>query len=165
MADIVLDTDALADLLAQYFGHTDRGRGRFADSKWLSVAAAHEINRARDRAAVGVLRDLVIASCLAFVEVVRKWDVLAQGRFHPWQLKAFLQQPPEWFSVSPVDEDLVEYFLEVPAEVLMPGGKREVVEWTDAVHVATVLSRGDTSLFHTRDHRLRQVERLVGRVI
>jgi hypothetical protein len=165
MADIVLDTDALADFLAQYFGPADRGRGRFAATQWLSEAAAREINRIRDRAAGGVLRDLVIASCLAFVEVVRKWDALAQDRFHPWQLKAFLQQPPEWFSVSPVDEDLVEYFLGVPAEVVMPGGKSEVVEWTDAVHVATVFSRGDASIFHTRDHRLRRIERLVGRVV
>jgi hypothetical protein len=164
VADLVLDTDALADFLAQYFGPTGRGQGRFTASAWLSEEAARQINSIRDRSLGGVLRDLVIASCLAFVEVVRKWESLSRGRFQPWQLKAFLQQPPEWFSVAPVDEDLLESFLDVPGRVLMRGGDQQNVEWTDAVHVATVLSRSN-ALFRTQDRRLRQIEQLAGRVV
>jgi predicted nucleic acid-binding protein len=165
MPDIVLDSDALADFLAQYFGPAERGREAFVAGDWLSSQAAQEINRIRDHSLRGSLRHLVIASSLAFVEVVRKWDSLSKARITPWQLKAFLQQPPEWFSIAPVDEDLVEPFLDVPAEVAMPGEQQRPVEWTDAVHVATVFSRGDSALFHTRDRRLRRIERLAGRVV
>jgi hypothetical protein len=165
MADLVLDTDALADFLAQFYGATSRGQGRFTASDWLSEAAAREINRIRDQATSGRLRDLLIASCLAFVEVVRKWGALARGRFQPWQLKAFLQAPPEWFSVAPVDEDLVESFLEVPGQVVLPGVQQVAVEWTDAVHVATVFSRANQALFRSQDRRLRQVEQLAGRIV
>jgi hypothetical protein len=159
MADLVLDTDALADFLAQYFGTTRRGQGRFTDSDWLSVAAAREINRIRDSAR-GSLSDLVIASCLAFIEIVRKWDALAKQRFHPWQLKAFFQDPPEWFSVAPVDEDLVESFLDVPAQV-----RQQPIEWTDAVHVATVFSRGRNARFRSQDQRLGRIPELSNRLI
>jgi hypothetical protein len=165
MADLVLDTYALADFLAQFFGPTSRGQGRFTASDWLSEAAAREINRIRDQATTGSLRDLVIASCLAFVEIARKWDALSKQRFQPWQMKAFLQVPPEWFSVAPVDEDLVESFLEVPAQVIMPGGQQMTVEWTDAVHVATVFSRTKRALLRSQDRRLRQIEQLTERVI
>src|SRR4051812_24658845 len=98
MPDIVLDTDAMADFLAQYFGPAERGRKSFQESDWLSAQAAREINRIRDQMnATGALHHLVIASCFAFVEIVRKWDELTKQRFEPWQLKAFLQQPPPWF--------------------------------------------------------------------
>lgn len=165
MGDLVLDTDALADFLAQFYGLTSRGQGRFRGDQWLSDAAAREINRIRDHAQTGRLGDLLIASALAFVEVVRKWNSLARGRFQPWQLKAFLQSPPEWFSVAPLDEDLVDCFLDVPAYVLMPDGQQEAIEWTDAVHVATAFSRSGTALFRTRDRRLVQIPQLADRLV
>ena len=40
MADLVLDTDALADFLAQFYGPTNRGQGRFEGDQWLSADAA-----------------------------------------------------------------------------------------------------------------------------
>jgi hypothetical protein len=166
MPDIVLDSDALADFLAQYFGPANRGRGAFSASVWLSAEAAREINRICQRYHGGApLTYVVIASSLAFVEVVRKWDTMAQTRFHPWQLMAFLQEPPPWFSVAPLDEDLVEFFLDVPGEVEMPDHQRRPIEWTDAVHAATSFSRGDSCLLRTQDTRLRCIERLAGRLV
>jgi hypothetical protein len=107
----------------------------------------------------------VVASCLGFVETVRKWTTLSKGRFQPWQMKAFPQAPPEWFSVAPVDEDLIESFLDVLSFVIMPNDQELPVEWTDAVHVVTVFSRSNQALFRTRDRRLRQIEQLANRVI
>jgi hypothetical protein len=106
-------------------------------------------------------RDLVIASTLAFVELARKWDRLAGGRFQPYQLHAFLAAPPGWFTIDPVDEDLVEFFFRLPASVLMGSGRQESIEWTDAVHAATALSH-DTPpmrcLLAVEDQRIRRIE-------
>jgi hypothetical protein len=164
MASIVLDTGPFADFLGQYFGPAQRGLLPFIGGWSLSEKAAGSINRiVRSFQAEEPARYLVIASTFAFVEVARKWDRLADGRFQAYQLRAFLEAPPGWFSVDPVDEDLVEFFFRLPASVLMESGKPESIEWTDAVHAATTLSH-DTS--HTRcllaveDQRIRRIELL-----
>jgi hypothetical protein len=41
----------------------------------------------------------------------------------------------------------------VPAQVIMPGGQQQAVEWADAVHVATAFSRGPASLLRTQDRQ------------
>ena len=166
MASIVLDTGPLADFLGQYFGPARRGVLPFVRGWSLSEEAARSVNGiVRSFRAEEPARYLVIASTLAFVEVARKWDQLAGGRFAPYQLHAFLAAPPGWFSVDPVDEDLVEFFFRLPASVLMEGGKQESIEWTDAVHAATTLSH-DTSptrcLLAVEDQRIRRIELLSG---
>jgi hypothetical protein len=128
----------------------------------LSEEAAGSINRiVRSFRAEEPARYLVIASTLAFVEVARKWDRLAGDRFAPHQLHAFLAAPPAWFSIDPIDEDLVEFFFRLPASVLMESGKQESIEWTDAVHAATALSH-DTSLMRcllaVEVQRIRRIE-------
>src|SRR5437660_302833 len=71
-ADIVLDTDGLADFLAQYFGRANRRSGRFVESAWLSHRAAQEINRIMDFFLLNEwVKDYVIGSTFAFMEIVR----------------------------------------------------------------------------------------------
>jgi len=163
MADIVLDTDGLADFLAQYFGPANRGVGRFMESEWLSHRAAQEINRIVDFFRLDDwAKDHVIASTFAFMEIARKWDQLIQGRFRPYQLRALLNDPDEWFFIASVDTSLIEFFYQLPATVMMEGGNAEKLEWTDAVHVATALSRNEPGLPHcrlrTRDTRIVRIE-------
>jgi hypothetical protein len=162
MASIVLDTGPLADFLGQYFGSARRGALPFMRGWSLSEEAARSINAiigsyTRDEPA----RHLVFASTLAFVEMARKWDRLAGDRFAPYQLHAFLAAPPGWFSVDPVDEDLVAFFFRLPASIRMESGKQESIEWTDAVHAATALSR-DTPrtrcLLAVEDQRIQRIE-------
>lgn len=157
MTDLVLDTGALADVLAQYFQAEDRTTPQFQTSRFLPPETARQINRI----VRGDGRYVVAASAMAFVELVRKWDEIVNGRFEPHQLAALLQEPPDWFSVEPVDEDLIPLFGQVPPEVPMPDGSVQPIEWPDAVHVATALSREEGSLV-TSDRRLLQVMTLRG---
>ena len=164
--DIVLDSDTLADFLAQYFGPTQRGLQLFQSQGRFSPETARRINSIVVRyMAYEIGTTVVVASALAFVEIVRQWDEIVQDRFQSHQLAAFLEQPPDWFSIAPVDEDLVEFFCDVPAVVSMPDGTTQPVEWTDAVHAATVFSRGKTCLFATSDQRLCQIVTLSGRFL
>jgi hypothetical protein len=167
MSDIVLDTDGLADFLCQYYGTADHGRGEFDRGRWLSDAAARAINRiVRTYGAQGRLSHFVIGSALAFAEVVRKWHTLTQGQLQPHQLRAFLDDPPEWFLVAAVDESLVPFFCRLPADIQTETGQVESIEWTDAVHAATAISRNESGqprcVLRTRDHRIVRIELLSG---
>ena len=142
MTDLVLDTGPLADLLAQYFDAEDRNVPEFSGNRFLSREIARQINR--------IVRSdgryVVTASTFAFVEVVRKWDEIVEGRFRPEQLAAFLDDPPDWFSVEPLDEDLIPSFGQVQWQVLDSNGSLRTLEWPDVVHLATVASRESARL-------------------
>ena len=149
MSDLVLDTGALADLLAQYFDSADRNNPMFYRTRWLPEDAVRTINRI-----VRVEgRYVVAASTLAFVEIVRKWDEIVAGRFRPEQMAAFLEDPPDWFAVEPLDEGLIPFFGQVPWRVTDSSRGSVPLEWTDVVHLATARSRERASLV-TTDGRL-----------
>ncbi len=163
MADIALDTDALADFLAQYFGAARRGDAPFAQSDWLSHDAATIINRiVANFQADSSLSGHVVASTFAFLEVLRKWNELVQRRIQPHQFRAFIDAPPEWFLVAAVDTELLPSYYRLPAEVQMANGGTKSIEWTDAVHAATALSRHDPPhsrcYFRTQDTRLVRIQ-------
>lgn len=165
-ADLVLDTDVLAEFIGQYFGPAERGRAPFEAEGCVSGETARRLNSICVwTEAAGAVGPLVVASALAFVEMVRGWEQIVRRRFKTYQLAAFLEQPPEWFSVAPVDEQLVEFFCSVPAHVTMPGGDTAPIEWTDAVHVATVLSRGPNCLLATTDRPVRSIPFLNSRLL
>ncbi len=149
VSDVVLDTGALADVLAQFFQSSDQPLPRFRQSQFISYEVARRLNH--------IVRSdgrfVVVASALAFVEIAHQWEDIIAGRLSPVQLAAFLDDPPEWFIVAPVDQDLVPLFLDVAAAVTMPRGRVEPVEWTDAVHAATALSR-DNAVLTSSDRRL-----------
>lgn len=154
--DIVLDTNVLADFLSQYFDsrQANRGAGRFQPRDTLTSPLVRRLNRVTaEYQAIQSPSILVVASSLAFVELGRQWDEIVCGRFSLPQIRAFIRQHPEWFLVAAVDSDLVSFFNSVPAGVWVCG-KHRPIEWTDAVHVATTLSRGDAALLATTDQRL-----------
>ncbi len=155
MVDLVLDTGPLADILAQYFSSEDYASPVFSPDEFISSAIAKQVNRI-----IRTRTSYVIASALAFVELARKWDDIVKGRFHAYQLAALLDTPPEWFVVQPVDETLIPFFRQVPSQVVMPDGRFKPIEWTDAVHIATALSREHGDLV-TSDERIRQALKLV----
>lgn len=163
MADIVLDANVLDEFLAQYFGASNRGTSNFQTQGRLGKEAVYHINRIRTDHECGRLRDVVVASVLSFVELARAWRKIDSERLKSHQVAAFLQQPPEWFSLAPLDEDLVELLLEVPATVVI-SGRIQMIELFDAIHVATALSRGTASLLITSDQRLIAIPGLSGRV-
>lgn len=158
--DVVLDTNALSEFLIQFFGQADRGRELFQAYNGLSEECTQRINDiVRRHIETQTLEHVVAASSLAFVELVRKWDEIVAGQIEPYQLAAFLEQSPDWFSVEPVDEDLIDVFCEVPPVVWTSDGQEFPIEWADAVHAATALSRG-ACWFSTTDRSLQLIPRL-----
>jgi predicted nucleic acid-binding protein len=69
---------------------------------------------------------------------------------------------PDWLRIAPLDEEIVPYFLEVPTHVYLTGGFK-AVDWTDSVHIATALARGDGNRIATTDEVIDHVN-LVSRV-
>lgn len=163
MADLALDTDALADFLAQYYGDAGRGTANFAPSDWLSQRAVTFINRIlMDYRSDESVSGYVVASTFAFLEIIRKWDALIKDRIKPYQMRAFLDSPPAWFLVAAVDTALLPSYYRLPASVEMEGGDIKSIEWTDAIHAATALSRHEPPhsrcYLQTRDMRLVRIE-------
>ena len=169
MIELILDTNILADFLEQYFNSTrgNRGYGKFLVADNITREIAQKIN-----SIVGLytiepdptISGLIISSTLAFVELVRHFDTISRGRFSIDNLYDFIQTHPGWFSIAPVDMDLIPFFLEVPKHVQIE--EREFpIEWTDAVHVATVFSRGDHSYIVATDSRISVIPGLKGRFL
>jgi len=172
---VVLDTVVVGDFLAQFFDRAaaNRGAGRFVSAGWITRELARRMNRVldvyqSDISGMGAQSDSgssIIMSSFAFVELVRKWHDIVEARFEMLEFRAFLEQPPEWIVIDPLDEDLTPAMLEVPSHVLDDGGNWLSIEWADAVHVATTLSRGENAILATSDAKLMLVPQLEDRVI
>jgi hypothetical protein len=161
MADLILDASVLGDFFEQFFSPSiaNRGRGRFVVGRFLSQHAAQDLNRivllhaSQDTPS----SDLVIISPFAFIEMARRWDDIALDHFSIEQVEAFSQQPPDWVSIATWDETLLPAFLDVPTHVWLRGQFR-AIEWTDAIHAATALARGDSNLLATTDSKLHALQ-------
>lgn len=159
MTDIVLDSNILADVIAQYY---EAGFERFNAVSFITKAQATFLNRILNRYKYDGVPDdeisfgLVIASTLGFVEIARKFDVIVSGRFTVSQFRAFIVQPPEWFLVASIDETLLPYLVDLPAEVITARNAVLPLEWADAIHVATTLSR-DKCVLATSDRTIQQI--------
>lgn len=154
MIDLVLDVGSLADVLRQCFQSDDYTRPSFCPSRFLSEETVRQLNQI----VLADGRHVVAASVVAFVELARKWDQIVASDFAPYQLAAFLQSPPEWFTTEPLDETLLPAFGLVPSFVRMPDGTIQPIEWLDAIHLATALNR-DRARLVTNDSRLQQLVR------
>jgi hypothetical protein len=165
MIDIILDSNCFAEFLAQYFnaGIANRGMGHFQSSAIFSTTLARRLNQIMLAASDGI-SNLIIASTFSLIEIARKWDQIVQGRFTTQQLHVFTYQYPEWFSLAPVDEDLIPFFAEVPSTVFL-NSKSTTIEWTDAIHLATVISRGTNATLATTDSKAKKVLEIQGRPI
>lgn len=157
MHDIALDTNILSEFLAQFFqqqtGHFSANHVQITDllnhrvvKKIRSIIKSHD----------DIGSHLVVASSFAFLEIARKFAEISRGRFTLEQFYGFIDQPPEWFLVAPLDGTLFLDLLKIPSYVRMPGGQLKNIEWADAIHLATALSR-ESCLLATTDSRLKQL--------
>ena len=167
MADLVFDTSVLSDLLVQYFEFDVIRRGYFVPRGNLSNELVKHINRIIKYHSDTIFDDeispgLVVASVLAFVEIARKFDVLSCGKYSIAKFAAFIESPPDWFKISPLDMDILSYLNEIPIIVRGDGGGS--LELADAVHVATALSR-EKFYVVTTDARIRALELLNNKII
>jgi len=166
MADIVMDTNILSDMIAQYYEEVRDG-GSFKIKGYLNANLVRELNKIV-RWNTGIYEEsypgLVTASSLAFVEIARKFDEIARERFTFNQFAAFIDQPPEWFFISAVDKTLFLHLNELPGQIQFLG-KVLPIEWTDAIHMATATSRDEPWLLAITDPRMRAVHILKDKII
>ena len=141
----------------------NRGFGRFCHKGLISKILASELNKILKYFEFGQTR-IVISSVFAFIEISRNWEKLVQGRYSIDQFYAFIYQTPEWFSIAPIDEDLIPYIVQVPSSVHIKDGI-ERIEWTDCIHVATTISREGRSKLATTDRRIQHLKELNGRLL
>jgi hypothetical protein len=164
--DIVLDTGHLAEFLGQYYDANlgiNKGIGRFQESKLISKYLARMINEIMLSSKEGI-SELIITSAFSFIEITNHWEKLVNSRFSAEQMYTFINQTPEWFSIAPVDNFLIPYFIDVP-NVVEINAKLESIEWTDAIHMAVVYSRGKDATLATTDHKLLKILKDQGRLI
>ena len=165
MIDIILDSNYFVEFLVQYFDSAiaNRGMGRFQSSTVFSKELARRLNQVVTTSFKESSK-LIVASTFTLIEIARKWDQIVKSRFTIQQLHAFTYQYPVWFSLAPVDEDLIPFFVDVPSTVFMDS-KSVPIEWTDAIHLATVVSRGPDATLATSDLKVKKVLELQGRPI
>ncbi|MCU0289576.1 MAG: hypothetical protein MUF15_24675 [Acidobacteria bacterium] len=161
MHDIALDTNILSEFLAQYFqqknGHFSANHVQITDLlNHEVVKEIRSIIKSYDDMVDDISSHRVVASSFAFLEIARKFAEVSRGRFTLEQFYGFIDQPPEWFLVAPLDGTLFLELLKIPSYVAMPGGQLKNIEWADAIHLATALSR-ESCLLATTDARLKQL--------
>jgi len=159
MQDIVLDTNILSEFLVQYFLHRQRNGHFTADQVKITDFLNHRVVmgiRGIIKSYDYMRSHLVVASTFAFLEIARKFESVSGNRYSIEQFSGFIDQPPEWFLVAPLDTSLFLDLLRIPPYVTTAGGKLKNIEWADAIHLATALSRDDC-LLATTDSRLKQL--------
>ncbi len=169
MADLVVDTNILAEIIGQHYQESIGGEKIFHPSEKLSDIVAYRINKITNWHAQFSEEDFlpghIVASSLAFVEIARKFDEIAGARFSLEQFKALIDQPPDWLVIESVGEDLLEFLCQLPAEVHLDSGETKPLEWADAIHVATTLLRGNDSLLAATDSSIKAIAFLKERII
>lgn len=161
----MLDSGHLVELLEQYYdeNRANYGYGRFRSEGLFSNKFTGRLNNII-RSREGLHLGFVIASTFTFVEISRKWEEMVGNRFTEEQFYVFVREPPTWFNIAPVDDQLTPFFLNIPNY----NSKLEPIEWTDAICMATVLSRGDdasSATLATTDLKLKQMLIDLGREV
>lgn len=154
---MVLDTHILADVIYQYYHHDIIRNGQFVEQGFITKEIALKLNQVNSRYVVeeDFKFGLIVTSIFSFVEIVRQFEKVSDGKFTLLQFKAFMAQTPPWFLITALSIDLCEHFYNVPKTVMMNNGVKPI-EWPDAVQCATYLSR-QTAYMATADTRIREI--------
>lgn len=167
MPDIIIDTNILADMISQYYGEEIGNYGKFISKGCLSPELVRKLNNIIIWSAWEDIdySGVVVCSTLAFVEIARNFEKISANRFTMQQFAAFIDQPPEWFIIAPVDRNLFHYLSLLPGNIFLSGGRETPIEWADAIHVATALSRDEPWLIAVTDSTIKEVAVLKGKII
>jgi hypothetical protein len=99
------------------------------------------------------------------VEIARQFDLIVDGRFTIEQFAAFIEQSPDWFVISTLDTTLFPHLSKIPPEVKLANDTVKPIEWIDAVHVATAMSRDEPWLLAVTDSRIKEINFLKDKII
>ena len=163
--DIVIDSDSLSEIMYQYFKQKTNLE-EFVVEGNLTTNTVNKLNSILYwfQEKEGGTQGLIISSTFAFIEIARKFDQIVNGRFSIDQFAAFINSPPEWFSIEPLDNSISFYLLQIPTHVSKKGTLIPL-EWTDSIHIATTISRGDDSFLLTNDIVIREITILKNRIL
>lgn len=158
--DLVCDTSVLCDIIIQYFSDDfNREYPDFKEQGFVNKNTAkilNEISREFESTRY------IIASAFAFVELSRKFNRIFLNHITIDQFRSFIEQPPDWFLIADVDEKLFEYLLDTPAFVTINANIQNI-EWADAIHIATALSR-DHWIFSSSDYRIKALDIMYNKI-
>ena len=169
MADVILDTIVLSEVLIQYFtekaGVGDnlfKRRGALNEDMVLQINKI--VNWHNSSFTAISYPGLIIASTFGFVEIARQFEKCSGKQYSVAQFAAFIEQPPEWFSTASLSSYIFSFLVHIPSHVDV-NGELSPIEWADAIHVATALSRDGRSCIATTDHKLRAMQELYLRIL
>ena len=169
MREIILDTNLLAEFLYQYFDNNiaNRGFGKFIANTKMSLELTKNVNRIiqiYDETNDPSFSGLIISSAFAFIEIARQFEKIADSRFSLENLYDFIQNYPGWFSIAPVDKELLPSLIQIPTHIIL-NDENKSIELCDSIHVATVFSRGENSFMATTDLRIKEIPALKNRIL
>lgn len=151
--DIVLDTQVLKFLLIQTLSNDDFNEfPKIVADGHISAERARVINQIIDSHKYGYAGTYVIVSVSALVEVVRKFDEISGNKYPLHKLRAFMNQPPDWFLIVSLEKNLFMELIRIPFKI---GSKS--IEWIDVIQLATALVRED-AYFATADRKLKKLK-------
>jgi hypothetical protein len=164
--DIILDTNILSDFIDAYYKFDVGVDGNFEDYKTISPKLCKLLNSILNCYRFnGTLEEGIVgASAFAFIEIARKFEIITELSYSIEKFKAFIESPPEWFVISPLNNDLFLHLNLLPANIQMQDGKILPLEWADTIHVATGLNRDDKCLVAVTDGRLARLEQISHRI-
>ena len=145
MADIVVDTHILVDIIAQF--DPQKSLFRLYHNEVLNPELTQRLNQL-------IFHDgeigLIVASSFALMEIVNKFDEIASGKFKTERFYSFINQPPQWFLVEEISKNLAFELIKVSKTT--PNGFN--VENADALHVSTCYVRGNNTRLATNDETI-----------
>jgi hypothetical protein len=154
--EIILDACCMCDFLEQYFSeqYANYGYGEFKNHRNISRELASKLNRIMNSGSP-IVYGSVITPTFSFIEIARKWGEWVNGRFSVYEMHGFIKEPPIWFNITPIDSELLPFFISVP----IINSLNETLEWTDALYFATIFSRGDATkaTLVTSDRKLKRL--------
>lgn len=147
--ECIIDTHILADLLKQY--NSGRPNQPLQESKFISKRISHVLNQFIQTEGYN---GVIVASTFAFIEILNKFNEIAQDAFDLKKVVGILSQPPDWFVIEPFSGETNRQLISVPK--INTNG--ENIELADAIHVATALQRGPNTMLATHDQTLRNLD-------
>lgn len=164
MKDILVDTNILAEILIQFFSIKFKETGYFTISDVLDKNLTKLINNIVNAHTCSIGFQFVVISTCAIIEIARKFKEISEDKYNIYQFKQFINQPPEWFLIEELNENLCVNLYSIPSSVTLRNGKTKPVEWMDSLHLATALSREDC-LFATTDGTLKNIHTFKNMII
>jgi predicted nucleic acid-binding protein len=159
--DLVLDTHILAEVIRQYYSkNVATSNAQFESNGVLRKTVCDHLNEILTNYRSDYFENVAVTSIFSFVEIIRQFNEILGANINLEKFRAFIADPPKWLVIDPFSAENNFYFLDVPASVLMADGQMRPIEWPDAIHVVTYLSR-EHAYFVTNDSRLIRLPNIV----